>query len=540
MNTPWSDLGAWLVRARPSRVVVAKALISGTVASLTNLSLFVGAPYLLFYSASHRHLVAGGTLAILLIVIELLAFVRSPLRFVERMTSHELGLSSVTTWRRWLTLVIGSWPYQRWSDASSGDLLERALTDTDVLQDLWLRMVIPFISSSVSMFLGDLVIIVWRPSPVNSVRAVVILVAIQVGFVVILASQLSRMVSIDRRVRSSRAARAAGRLDMSGAARDLEFLGNTTLVSTRMASAHLEVAHVESHRDAHRHLLQVVVIAAPLITLGILGVLNARGASVQALSGLIILLVAVSSGDFLSTTYKALQVGVAVTASTERLSELSSEVTFGHGPWPTTESVDITGVSWSIGDERILHELNLSVANRRRIAISGKNGAGKSTLLRLIARLEEIGENTISIGGCDLRTIDERALRRHLGYVGAEPAFLLGVVDHVIRAGRSCELDIGASLALVGLEAHVTQRWLYLSRGEAQRAALIRGTLLRPLLIILDEPTSALGDEERSKVLAWLEQLSATVIIATHDPVVMAWCDENYELANGQLARISR
>ena len=145
----------WLERARPPRRALASALVAGLVATLSGVALSVGALALLVESAHRPGLAA---VAGVLIVIELLAFLRSPIRFYERMSAHRLGLSAVTRWRRWLVETIGRWSYQRWRTQAAGDMLERALRDTDELQDLWLRGVVPAISSLAAAMLADLII----------------------------------------------------------------------------------------------------------------------------------------------------------------------------------------------------------------------------------------------------------------------------------------------------------------------------------------------------------------------------------------------
>ena len=129
MNEDLARLRRWLRRAQPPRAQLrARALLTGFVATVTNVALLVGAVALLVDSATRPGLRA---VAIVLIVIEFFAFLRSPLRFSERMAAHRLGYAAVTRWRRWLVLVVGQLNYSQWRTYASGDLLERALGDTD-------------------------------------------------------------------------------------------------------------------------------------------------------------------------------------------------------------------------------------------------------------------------------------------------------------------------------------------------------------------------------------------------------------------------
>jgi ATP-binding cassette subfamily C protein CydC len=152
-------LRRWLRRAQPPRADLARALLAGFVASATNVALLVGAIALLVESATRPGLRA---VAAVLVIIELFAFLRSPLRFSERLAAHQLGFRAVSRWRRWLVLVVGQLDFSQWRTYAAGDLLERALSDTDELQDLWLRFVIPFLDVVAVMVLGDIVIAVLR------------------------------------------------------------------------------------------------------------------------------------------------------------------------------------------------------------------------------------------------------------------------------------------------------------------------------------------------------------------------------------------
>ena len=127
MNSASSRLRRWLERARPPRVALARALGTGLLATLTGVALFVGAVALLVVAADRPGLraVAG-----VLIVIELFAFLRSPIRFAERLASHRLGLRAVTEWRRWVVVAVGGWSYDRWRRYTSGDMPPRVLVES--------------------------------------------------------------------------------------------------------------------------------------------------------------------------------------------------------------------------------------------------------------------------------------------------------------------------------------------------------------------------------------------------------------------------
>ena len=206
----------WLRRAQPPRGTLLRALAAGVVASLVNVALLVGAVGLFVESATRPGL---RTVLGALIVIELFAFLRSPLRFVERLSAHRLGFAAVSRWRRWLVLTVGAFSFTRWRSFASGDLLERSLRDTDELQDLWLRCVIPLITSGVVMALGDLAIGLMAPHGRWWSYAGDLLAVQLVGVTTLLAN-VGALLRRDRVLRRARARHRAALVELSAAARN--------------------------------------------------------------------------------------------------------------------------------------------------------------------------------------------------------------------------------------------------------------------------------------------------------------------------------
>jgi ABC-type lipoprotein export system ATPase subunit len=175
-----------------------------------------------------------------------------------------------------------------------------------------------------------------------------------------------------------------------------------------------------------------------------------------------------------------------------------------------------------------------------RLAITGPSGSGKSTLLRALARLDDPASGEILLGQTHLEDIDEEELRQRLIYVPSEPGLTRGFAQDVVFLGRSPQRDAQSDLARLGLQAGRETRWEELSRGERERVAVVRAMVTSPVVLLLDEPTSGLGQEETRAVLDLLSETGASVIVATHDPQVMAWCDFGFEIADAKLRVVNR
>ncbi len=525
-------LRRWLRRAQPPRATLIRALAAGIVASLVNVALLVGAVGLLIESATRPGL---RTVLGALIVIELFAFLRSPLRFVERISAHRLGFAAVSRWRRWLVLTVGAFSFSRWRSYAAGDLLERSLRDTDELQDLWLRCVIPLVTSSVVMVTSDLVIGLMAPHGKWWSYAADLLAVQLIGLAALLAN-VGPLLHRDRALRRARAQYRAQLVELSAATPELVLLGRADFAERRAVASVARLRDAETALTRRRNLSNAI---APAMTALALGALVMRPHS-AGLWLVVAALLAFATLESLTVIRDALDTAVAVSAAAERLEELEVTRQGGLLLWPVDPTVRLDDVTIDEEGTTLLRGVTFGVAPGRKVAITGASGVGKSTLLRTIAALDDVSGGSVTIGDVATTDIEERALRHSLTFVASEPGLTRGFAIDVVGLGRSSSRSPLADVTALGLVVDATTRWEDLSRGERVRVAIARATFTSPMVYVLDEPTSGLGTEETASVLSLLAATSATVIVATHDPQVMAWCDEVLELRDGKLREIRR
>ncbi|MEX0427637.1 ABC transporter ATP-binding protein [Nocardioides sp. DS6] len=181
-----------------------------------------------------------------------------------------------------------------------------------------------------------------------------------------------------------------------------------------------------------------------------------------------------------------------------------------------------------LGHLLALHDVHLSVAPGQFVSIIGPSGCGKSTLLRLVAGLEAPDGGVISLGG---RTPTQAAEAKLLGFVPQVPALLpwLSVLRNVTlptrlnrRAARrgADRAETEELLRKAGLGDVMHQLPSQLSGGMRQRTAIVRALALRPEVLLLDEPFSALDEFTREALQELLldlwGELEATVLFVTH------------------------
>jgi len=199
----------------------------------------------------------------------------------------------------------------------------------------------------------------------------------------------------------------------------------------------------------------------------------------------------------------------------------------------------------------ILRDIEFAVTPGEALAIVGASGSGKSTLLALLAGLDTPTSGTVELDGQDLFALDEDAraeLRgRAVGFVFQSFQLLpaLSALENVMLplelAGRAdAERAAREVLARVGLGERLHHAPKHLSGGEQQRVALARAFVVRPKLLLADEPTGSLDAESGRGVIDLLFELNrasgTTLIMVTHDESLASRCGRILRLAAGRIA----
>ncbi|HBV63147.1 MAG TPA: ATP-binding protein [Rhodopirellula sp.] len=200
----------------------------------------------------------------------------------------------------------------------------------------------------------------------------------------------------------------------------------------------------------------------------------------------------------------------------------------------------------------VLRDVSLELSAGDSLAIVGPSGSGKSTLLQILGTLDHPNSGTVSINGIDPFELDENALaqfrNQHIGFVFQDHHLLpqLSVLENVLvpalalgktsteQVTRAYELI--ESVGLANRDDHLPSE---LSGGERERVAVARSLLMKPSLILADEPTGNLDRttaEAISELLLELQQASGAILIAvTHSGALANAMKESKELVDGQL-----
>jgi putative ABC transport system ATP-binding protein len=220
----------------------------------------------------------------------------------------------------------------------------------------------------------------------------------------------------------------------------------------------------------------------------------------------------------------------------------------------TSPLIAVQGLTKQVSDATgmltILHDISFTLAPQESAAIVGASGSGKSTLLSLLAGLDVPSAGSVHLGGVNLFTLDEderAAVRaRHLGFVFqsfqllANRTALENVMLPLELAGaRDARVQAREMLERVGLGQRLQHYPRLLSGGEQQRVGLARAFVMRPQVLLADEPTGSLDFATGEKIMQLMLDLNreagTTLVMVTHDRSLAARCHRQLHIEAGRL-----
>lgn len=215
-------------------------------------------------------------------------------------------------------------------------------------------------------------------------------------------------------------------------------------------------------------------------------------------------------------------------------------------------SVEFDDVSFKYpgSSKETLSHVSFKVDPGETVGIVGRTGSGKSTLVSLLVRLYDPTSGTIRLGGCDLRDVNERKLRKMAVLVQQKALLFSGTIADNLRQGdeNATEEDMERAIEISQakefidkypdrFEHVVEERSANFSGGQQQRLSIARGIIGKPKVLILDDSTSALDAESEKKVQAGLEQKlgDATVFIIAEKIFSVMHADKILVMDDGKI-----
>ena len=209
--------------------------------------------------------------------------------------------------------------------------------------------------------------------------------------------------------------------------------------------------------------------------------------------------------------------------------------------------LELKNIVKKYGNNVILDDISLQIKKGEIVSILWPSGSGKTTLLNLILGITDISSGKIIYDGEDITNVPLE--KRGFNIVFQDYALFpnLTAYENIVyglrnKPGISTEQDVQDFIHLLGLEEHLNKRISQLSGGQKQRVALARTMVMKPKILLLDEPLSALDgvikESIKSKIKEIAREFSLTTIIVTHDPEeALTLSDKVLIINDGEIAQ---
>lgn len=214
--------------------------------------------------------------------------------------------------------------------------------------------------------------------------------------------------------------------------------------------------------------------------------------------------------------------------------------------------IEVRNIVKRFGSLEVLHGVSLDIADGEIVSIVGQSGAGKTTLLQIIGSLLEADSGEVMIDGVALTSLGDDALstfrNSHIGFIFQSyqllPEFtaLENVMMPMLIAGgkrSDAELRARELLSMVGMSHREDHKPEALSGGEQQRVAIARALMMRPSVVLADEPTGNLDSSTREEIESLFIELrdrtGQTFVIVTHDEALAAKSDRVIHMRDGRI-----
>ena len=206
------------------------------------------------------------------------------------------------------------------------------------------------------------------------------------------------------------------------------------------------------------------------------------------------------------------------------------------------------GIEKTFAETNILRNVDISLYPGKCILLSGNNGSGKTTLLKIIAGLETPSRAEIELSGKShswKSTI--RSIRREIIYLHQQPYLLSGTVESNVSYGlrfthlnrKQLRESVKEALEWAGLADMAKHQAKTLSGGVQQRVAFTRAWILKPKVLLLDEPMANMDIESREQACDLLKRMKSegmSIVITSHDTnIIDGLIDSHFSLSDGKL-----
>lgn len=502
---------------------------------------------------------AGGSVAALVVLLAGMAVVKGVFRYVEQFTGHAVAFSLLSTLRVDTYRQIEPLAPAGLETERTGDLVARVVGDVDRVEPFYAHTIAPLASAVLVPLFAAGGLALW----VDPVLALVFLpfpLAIALVIPWIRSRRVAELSAEGRRLGGEAGAVLT---DAVQGAREIAVMRAEPIIAERIDRASSAASHVRSRLAriaSTRSVVADLLSGAAVVAVAGVGLARLEGGLVD-LAGLA---AAVAVAWVGTTPARALEDIVPdleqALAAAGRLFELADRLppvipAPFPGPVPADGSVSLDGVTVQLGERLALEDVTLDIPHGAYLAVVGPSGSGKTTLVELLLRFRDPDSGTITVGGHDVREIDDGVLRDGVGLVPQRPELFFGTIGDNLRLARPDASDDELREALEraalrewvstldrGLDTPVGELGETISGGQRQRLAVARALLRDPRVVVLDEATSELDPATEAQVLDTVagERGRRTVIVVAHRLETVTGADEIVVLDAGRVVERGR
>ena len=532
---------------------LAVAGLLGLAAAAATIGLLAGSGYVVGRAALRPGLDA---IVGILAAVEVLAFLRGPLRYEERLVGHDAALRALTRWRVWLYDRLSPRVPAALAGWRSGDLLARAIDDVDSLQDLYLRTLLPMTVAVGAGVIGVVAVGLILPWAALAL-------AIPLALALVVPALLTWRRSGDDELAALSGTLSAQVVDALAGAPELLAFGADGAVLGAVEALGARADALEQHhaRVATANTVVVALCLAAAVT-GVLalGVGAVHAHQLGQVMVAVLPLAVLATFESVPGVPLAVARALAVRASADRLFALEEvpvpvcdpDAAVPASPGVPEVAFADAALRYAPALPRALDGVTVRVPPGGRVAVTGSSGAGKSSLVTALLRFWPLEEGTLSLGGTDVERLTQDDARAACALADQRAQLFAGTLrsnltlarpdagaEEIAAALRAARLDAFVDALPAGLDTPVGEDGVALSGGERRRVAVARALLAPGPVLILDEPTSGLdpglADELMDGVIAAAGERS--VVVITHRAAEAARCDATLTLEAGRVVR---
>jgi thiol reductant ABC exporter CydC subunit len=534
---------------------LALAALLGVLGALATVGLLAGSGYVVDRAAFRPGL---GAIAGILASVEVLAFLRGPLRYGERLVAHDAAFRSLGRWRVWLydrleplaPAGLGGW--------RSGDLLSRLTDDVDTLQDLYLRCLLPVAVTIAAATVAVILVAVVLPAAA----------AVLAGSLVVALVAAPATAVATAKARGHEAA-LRGRLgaevvDLLRATPELLAFGREDAALAQLEATDRELTAIARRRAWIAGASGAIVTAclgAAVTGVLALGVAAVRAHEMGSVMLAVLPLAAIGAFETVPAVAAAAVRATDVLAAGRRVLDIATVPVPVNDPDEPRDLPDgvpevvVRGARLRYGPDLpwALDGMDLDLGPGTRVGLIGASGAGKTSVVHALLRYWPLQEGTATVGGVALDALRQRDVRRAIALVDQDAHVFAGTIRHNITLARPTATDEQVSAVLEradlaewvaglpdGLSTHVGDEGARVSGGQRRRIALARALLAEASILVLDEPTAGLDPEQGARLIASvLDDAAArgsSVVLVSHRTVDLDRLDRVVVMADGRVA----